>query len=124
MAVASQYLELSNAHEQREMLAMFSDHVSLYGADGIEAAGAAQRAFYDRHGPSLRYEPGELRELRQACGGRAAVVEFPFVRLWEEAGASRRWDSREHGLVERIHVAVDSGLIVRIEVVTTGSAVE
>ena len=112
---------------------------SAGGAVGVAAeylrhVGAAQSAFYAQHGPSLRYEWGELRELQRSASAEAgrggdgaellAVVEFPFSRHWEESGAAQRWDSLEHGLVERIHVGLRSGRIARVELVAVDSSAD
>ena len=137
MGVAAEYLRLSNAHDLGGMLGLYRADVALYGVeatDGMAAVGAAQSAFYAQHGPSLRYEWGELRELQRSASAEAgrggdgaellAVVEFPFSRHWEESGAAQRWDSLEHGLVERIHVGLRSGRIARVELVAVDSGAD
>jgi len=135
VGVAAEYLRLSNAHNLKGMLRLYRADVSLYGVEatdgGMAAVGAAQSAFYVRHGPSLRYEWGELRELQHSASAEAgrggellSVVEFPFSRHWGGSGAAQRWDSLEHGLVERIHVGLRSGRIARVELVAAGSGAD
>jgi DTW domain-containing protein YfiP len=131
--VAERYLQLSNAHDLRGMLAMYADGgVDLYGVAGragdMARVAAAQRTFFTRHGPTLRYEWGAITDVtaeEAAPAAVAAVVEFAFSRHWVEEsadGAQRpmRWDSLEHGMVERVHVHRATGKVERVEVVGAG----
>ena len=102
LAGARQYLRLSNEHALNGMLSMYRGDCNLYGVTGTrEDLAASQQAFYERYGPTLRYDAGSLR-VRSEEGGKWHVVSFHFTRRWVEDGKTQSWHSKEHGVIEEL----------------------
>ena len=121
LAGARQYLRLSNEHALNGMLNMYRDDCDLYGVTGTrEDLAASQRAFYERHGPMLRYDAEPLR-VRSEQDGKCNVVSFHFTRQWVEGGKTHSWGSKENGVIEELSFDEDNKLF-KVALHPTGSS--